>query len=116
MIIRQINGQNDWQFGKGLASYAFDEQAVEENVQTRLKSWVNDCFFALRDGIDWRARLDVGQEAELKDELTAAILQSYGVISVDSVTLTRDTKRNLVVTYTISTIFGQAFTGLLSQS
>jgi hypothetical protein len=116
VIIRNLDSLGDWRFGKGLQSYARDEQAVEVNVATRLRSWIGDCFFALQDGIDWRSRLDIGQEEALKEELKACILQSYGVVSVDSVTLTKDADRRVIVAYQMSTIFGQGFTGALAQA
>ena len=54
MIMRAITPSGDWTFGKGLADYAQAEAAIEENILTWLQSWVGNCFFALKDGIDWR--------------------------------------------------------------
>lgn len=117
MIIRQLDATGDWQFGKGLANYAYNQQAVEENIQTRIKSWVGDCFFALDEGVDWKSRLDVGQKINLQNELKAIILQSYGVVSVDSVVVVfgGDT-RLFTLTYVIDTIFSSNVQQTLQQS
>jgi len=110
MIFRQLTSAGDWTFGKGKAGYAVEEQAIELNIKTRLQSWKGDCFFALGDFVDWLGRLDKGQETNLLNELKSIILQSYGVVSVDSMTSVLDrTTRNCLVTYRISTVFSQSF-------
>lgn len=117
MIFRKVDASNDWGFGKGLSNYARDEEAVEQNIKTRLLSWVGDCFFALNEGIDWKSRLDVGQKASLEQELRAQILQSYGVIGVNSVDVVfSGTTRLFTVTYNITTFFSQSFQATLSQA
>lgn len=110
MIIRRVNGENDWQFGKGLSSYARDEQAIEQNILTRLQEWIGDCFWAKRAGIDWRARLDVGQDGNLIEEIRACILRSFGAVGVGNVVLTRDGQRRVTVVYAVETLFGETFT------
>lgn len=115
MIFRQITASGDWTFGKGKAGYATDEDAIELNIITRLRSWKGDCFFALGDFVDWLSRLDKGQEANLLAEIKSVILQSYGVFSVESISgfLDRST-RNYVLTATINTIFGTVFLNSLN--
>lgn len=116
MIIRKLDSTHDWTFGKGLANYAVNEQAIEENIQTRLLSWVGDCFFALDEGVDWKSRLDIGQMDNLKNELRTVIAQSAGVVSVNSVTVTfAGGDRLFTATYNIDTQFGQGFQNTLTQ-
>lgn len=116
MIIRKIDSQGDWEFGKGLSSYAADEQAVDENIKTRILSWTNDCFFALQEGVDWRGRLDVGQQSALVDEIKSLILRSYGVVGINSIdAIFNGNTRNITVTYNIDTIFGSAFQAQLQN-
>lgn len=117
MIIRKVDSDNDWNFGKGIADYARDEDAIEENLKTRLLSWLNDCFFALNEGVDWKSRLDVGQKDNLTLELRSIILQSYGVVGINSliVDLSGST-RLFTVTYDIITFFSQSFQSELSQA
>jgi len=117
MIIRKIDGENDWDFGHGLSDYSKDDAAIAENIRTRLLSWVGDCFFAVQEGIDWRQRLDIGQQQALKDELQSSILQSFGVVAVNSVELVFDgVTRLATITYNIQTIFSPAFQTVIQQS
>lgn len=117
MIIRKIDASNDWDFGHGLSDYAKDDNAIAENIQTRLLSWVGDCFFAIQEGVDWRQRLDIGQQQELKDELQSVILQSFGVMAINSFTLVFDgVTRVALITYNIQTIFSPSFQTVIRQS
>lgn len=118
MIIRKINPTTrDWQFGKGLSGYATAEAAIEENIQTRILSWTSDCFFALADGIDWRSRLDVGQQRALRDEIAALILKSFGVVAVNSVDMIFDAASRLeTVKYNIDTIYSSNFQAAIAAA
>ena len=110
MIFRALTPLGDWSFGAGLNNYARNEDAIDLNIKTRLLSWVGNCFFALQDGIDWKTRLDKGQQQNLINELKAEILQSYGVVGINSVSYTFDaSRRALVVMYNIQTIFSPSF-------
>lgn len=117
MIFRKVDSSNDWNFGKGISDYTRNEEAIAENVKTRILSWTNDCFFALNEGVDWRSRLDVGQQTALKNEVKSIILQSYGVIGVNNMEVVfSGTTRLFTVTYDIITFFSQSFERELSQA
>ncbi len=117
MIIRKVDGANDWLFGKGLSDYARDELAVQENIQTRVLSWLGDCFFALQEGVDWKSRLDVGQEQAILDDVKAVILQSFGVVAVNSIVGTFNSRSRLfTIEYQIQTIYSPSFEGVISQA
>lgn len=114
---RAIDAAGDWTFGKGLSNYAMDEAAIELNIATRLRSWVGNCPFAMQDGIDWLSRLDVGQEAALLNDLRTLILQSQGVVGINTVSYNLDRQtRNFTVTYNIVTIYNQAFQAQVTQA
>lgn len=115
MIFRQITAINDWTFGKGVSGYATAEAAIELNIRTRLQSWKGNCFFGLDDFVDWLGRLDKGQQINLNNELKNVILQSFGVIGVNSIvgSLNDDT-RHYSVTYDIQTIYGTSFINTLN--
>ncbi len=116
MIMRALTSDGDWSFGKGLADYNQAEPAVEENILTWLQSWVNNCFFALKDGVDWQNLLDVGQAANLVDSLRANILQRYGVVGVNSMDVRFDRRtRHIAITANITTIYSQSFQLELTQ-
>ena len=106
MIIRSLDSGHDWNFGQGKESYLGNNDAVAENVQTRLLSFKNDCFFAMGAGIDW-VRL-LGSKNTLQEILLtvrSVILASYGVTKVNSISPSVDANRALKVTYNIDTIF-----------
>ncbi len=117
MIFRQLTANGDWLFGKGINDYATAEAAIQLNIRTRLLSWVGDCFFALSDGIDWRSRLDVGQQTELIDELQSNLLKAFGVIGINGVQAVFDgITRNIRIVYNVQTIYSPAFEATLVQS
>lgn len=117
MIFRQLNAQGDWLFGQGVSGYATQEQAIELNIKTRLLSWTGDCFFAQNDFVDWLQRLDKGQSTNLTNELKYVILQSFGVVSVTSITGTlNDQTRAYECLASIQTIYGSNFQFALNQS
>jgi hypothetical protein len=114
VIIRKVDAENDWRFGKGKSDYARDDQAIQQNVKTRVLSWVGDCFFAMKEGVDWRERLDVGQKDAMLDEVKGIILQSVGVVGINSAVVEfNETTRSIQITYDIETIFSQSFQGLI---
>lgn len=116
MIIRALTPNGDWTFGKGLADYNQNEQAVEENILTWLQSWVGNCFFALRDGVDWQNLLDVGQQANLTDSIRLNILQRYGVVGINKLDVVFDRRtRHISITAAIQTIYSRSFQLELSQ-
>ena len=82
MIIRATTKTNDWTFGKGLQDYFINEAAVEANIRTKLLEWVGDCYFNQLAGVDWKNRLDVGQQANLAVEIKQVILQCFGVVQI----------------------------------
>lgn len=86
MIMRGITSTNDWIYGNGLNSYFTGEAAIEANIKTKLLEWGGNCYFNLPAGIDWKNRLDVGQQQSLLIEIKNLILQCYGVVSIISLT------------------------------
>ena len=109
MIIRKTDNDGDFSYGKGLSDYCRNEAAVDENIKTRLLSWLNDCPFAMTDGVDYKNLLEKGQQANLLLALKTMILASYGVIGITAVTANLDANRNLSVSYNIDTIYGNNF-------
>lgn len=113
---RALDDTGDWKFGKGVSDITVDQNAIALNVRTRVLSWAGDCFFALTDGVDWRSRLDAGQQAALTEELKAVILQSYGVVGINSITpVFKSGTRSLTVTFDIQTIFSTSFQQTIKQ-
>ena len=107
MIFRSLDSLGDWNFGKGLESYAINDQAIAFNIQTSILSFYKDCWFDPAAGIDWLRLLGSNAtQQEIQLTVRGVILQCYGVTQVNSVVaLVND--RSLTVTYNINTIFSQ---------
>lgn len=106
MIIRATTPTNDWTYGKSLQDYFINEPAIEANVRTKLLEWVGDCFFNQLAGIDWKNRLDVGQQQALIVEMKQLVLQCYGIVSiVEFQAIFNGTTRFDSITMTLQTIY-----------
>ncbi len=107
MIFRALGTDNDWTFGKGNENYLRGQDAVAANIRTRLLSFLNNCFFDTNAGVDWILYLgSLNKQDELVLRARVVILQSYGVVSVNSIAfnLNRVTRQG-VLTYNINTIY-----------
>ena len=118
MNFRALTASNDWLFGQGRESYAFGEAAVGLNIKTRLLSFINNCFFDMTAGIDWFTYLGLpGKQQQTLLSIRANILQAYGVVSINSVTLNlNDATRTAVITININTIYSQNYIQSLQVS
>lgn len=114
MTIRNLDQNDDWTFGAGRQNYLRDELAIELNIKTRLKSFLNDCFWAMDFGIDWWNLLGTNNpmaESNIILQCRKVIADSYGVVNIDTVTATTDrATRKLTVTFTIATIYSRTLT------
>lgn len=106
MIVRALNSSNDWTFGQGLQNYKSGNLAVQQEIQTNVLFFLNDCFFALNKGIDWFNLLGGKNQALLNLQVTSAILNSPGVLNLLqlSINLIHET-RALTIEYTVNTIY-----------
>ena len=115
MIIRNLNAQHDWTFGSGLSNYLSGNAAIGLNIETRILSWLNDCFFDMGAGIDWANRLgSKNQRTLLELDLRRIILQSYGVTGIVSFS-TSLIGRAFTADYVINTIFSQGYRNTITQ-
>ena len=113
MRVRAITSEREWTFGKGKQSYKIDDEAIAQNVQTRVLSFLGDCFFDTNAGIDWWNLLGVGRRDDLLRSIQLTILGTEGVVAINSVDYyTKD--RMLVVTYDIKTVYSSSYTGNLT--
>lgn len=109
MIIRALDNNHDFTFGLGLQNYLRDQNAVALNIKTRLLSFFNNCFFDLEAGIDWFRLLGTkNTEQELQLQCRSVILQSYGVIKINSFSSSIQ-NRGAIIQYNIDTIFSSKF-------
>lgn len=116
MIIRDLDTNHDWLFGQGKSNFLSGEPAIALNIETRILSWLNDCFFDLGAGIDWLNVLgSKGQENMLNINLRRIILQSYGVTGIVNLYITLNENRQFMASYTINTIYSQNYQNTLTQ-
>lgn len=111
MIIRILDSSHDWTFGKGIQDYYFKQNAIAENIQTRLLSFFNDCFFDYYEGIDWLRLLGTpGTKQEITLTCRAKILQSVGVLRVNSLNVfLREENRAITLSFNIDTVYTSNF-------
>ena len=117
MIIRNLDANHDWTWGSSKANYIGGDDAIGLNINTRLLSWLNDCFFDMGAGIDWLNLLgSLGQRNMLDMNLRRVILQSYGVKGLTSFyTNLNPQSRLFTANYTVNTIYSAAYQNSLKQ-
>lgn len=106
MIVRSVDGDNDWNFGKGKSDYRSGDEAIAQNIKTRLMSFVNDCFFDMPAGLDWWNLLGSKNLIGLRIAVRQCILETDGVNSLVEVSTNLDENRNLSISYEVTTMSG----------
>lgn len=107
MIVRGLDDEGDWLFGKGKNDYKAANNAVAQAIQTRLGSFLGDCFFDLQAGLDWFSILGTKDQTVVSLAIRSAILNTENVTGILEIVnnLDRDT-RELTVSYKVQTTFG----------
>ena len=106
MIVRALDADHDWTFGSGLANYYQANSAIVQNINTRLNSFLGNCFFDLNSGIDWFNLLGSKNEASLQLYISTQILKSEGVTGINQLLVDLDhSTRGLTVQYEVQTIY-----------
>ena len=119
LIVRRLDSNGDWCFGASLNDYLSQNRAVAQNLQTRLNSFLGNCFFDLGAGVNWLGFLggSAVNAPQLVLSVTSVILNTAGVQApigstsgaIQSLTTSLDPKtRKLVMVYAVSTIYGSA--------
>lgn len=109
MIFRQLDDNGDWTFGSGKNNFTTRNQAIGLNIATRLRSWVNDCFFAQKSGVDYTNLFGSKSQQQLLESSQQRIIsQSYGITAILSFSAIYN-NRNQKVVCNIATIFSPNF-------
>ncbi len=104
MIIRAIDESYDWLFGKGRNDYLSGNSAIIQNINTRLNSFLGDCFFDLNGGLDWFNLLGGKNQLALNLAISARILNTPFVVQLTQLFINLDHRtRRLTVKYTVKT-------------
>lgn len=117
MRVRAIDDNNDWTYGQGQNNYKSGQNAIQQNIQTRLQSFLGDCFFNLAAGIDWFNLLGQKSLLQLQLAISAVILNTEGVSGIVSLNFDLQTDRNLIISYSV-TVYGttQVVVGTLATA
>jgi hypothetical protein len=111
MIFRCLDTNGDWTFGKGVQNYLRENDAIAKNIETKLKQFYSECFFAPTDGIPWFNVLGSKDSTPLLVALRTLIMNCYGVVRIADATFSIDSNRKLNVTYVIDTIYSTGVIG-----
>jgi hypothetical protein len=107
MIVRSIDAENDWNFGKGKNDYKSANDAIAQNIKTRLQSFLGDCFFDIAAGIDWFNLLGSKNQLALSLEINAVILNTENVTGIKQLFVSL-TDRVFEVSYRVQTTYSVA--------
>ena len=101
-----ING--DWTLGAGLANYIEEDDAIAQNVVTRIKSFQNDWFLDTSKNIDWLNILgSKNNELIIISEVTRVVKETNGVINVNSVEVISTDNRNATIEIDYDSIYNE---------
>lgn len=116
MIMRNLTSDGDWTFGSGKQNYVARDEAIKLNIKTRILSWVNDCFFDMKAGIDWINRLGKKNQFNLlQQDLSTLILKSEGVSGLNSFQAYVE-NREFYATYNIVTSYSPSVIQTIQRS
>lgn len=115
MIIRGLDTNGDWTFGRGRANYQSATGAVALHLQTRLYMVQGDCFFDADGWIDWFNLLGSRERAGLVYAVRSIILNTDGVARLNSVDVSLDPNRRATLAYDVTSIYNTPIYGQVFQ-
>lgn len=108
MIVRELDSNHDWLFGKGKNNYLSKTAAIVQNINTRLNSFLGDCFFDAGAGIDWFNLLGAKDKTALSLAIGAVILNTQNVTGLVQLSLSVDAQRKVTIRYQVQTSYSTA--------
>lgn len=109
MSFRNLDDKHDWVFGSGRNDYVEENQEIALNLETRILSFLGDCFFAINEGIDWFNLLDYRYQDRLELAVQEVIKNTPGVIGINDIQILLGANRKITLTYDIRTIFTESY-------
>lgn len=106
MLVSKLDSNGDWEFGQSLNNYVINVRAIEQSIQTRVSSFLGDCFFDMNAGIDWFNFLG-GSKSQLALELAVAsvILNTTDVVGINLLSVSLTAARAFSVSYQVQTTY-----------
>ena len=107
MRVSRLNRDDDWTFGKGRANYATRSAAIGQNLRTRIRSFTQDWFADVNDGIPWIELLgQKGTQPRILRQLEARVLATEGVRRINRLRVRSiDEHRRAVIELSVTDIF-----------
>lgn len=106
MIVRALTNDGDWTFGSGTSNYLTLNNAIAQSIQTRLSTFLGECFFNVTVGVDWWNLIGYKNKSLLNLQCSTVITNTFGVVGIVSFSLNLDPiTRALSVHYVVKTIY-----------
>lgn len=109
MLVRRLDENWDMTFGHGLTNYARDQEAVSQNVKSKLQLLRAEWFLDVDAGVPYLQEIMVKPaDLQLAEALIKqTILETEGISELITFELVfnRDTRR-MVINATVATIYG----------
>jgi hypothetical protein len=108
MIVRALDVNGDWVFGIGTSAYLSGNAAIAQDIQTRLSSFLGDCFFDTGAGIDWFNLLGGKDLTALNLAVAAVILNTNNVTGGLQLSVVYNpATRSVTIKYQVQTTYSQ---------
>lgn len=105
MRVRALTQDHDWMFGKGQNDYLRGNAAIAQNINTRLSSFLGNCFFDLGAGIDWFNLLGAKDQTALNLSISTVILNTAEVTGILQLSVGLNGAREFSVQYKVQTVY-----------
>ena len=112
--VRALDENHDWTFGRGKSNYKKNSAAVAQNIDTRLNSYLGDCFFDTASGIDWFNLMGGKDKGAVERAVRTIILNTDGVTGGLALSISVDEDRVMTITYSVDTVYGRAASGVVT--
>jgi len=118
MRVSGLDSNDDWRFGKGKANYLTGRKAIAQNVRTRLRSFANDWYLDVEEGIPWIQLLgNPGTERRILRSVERTVLQTEGVLQVTRLEIVRrDGNRGVTIRVDYTDVYGETASEILEQT
>lgn len=107
----------DWTFGQSTNNFQQNQNAVIQNIRTRLLVLLGECFFSTSSGIDWLTLLGSKQTGPLNLAIASMIINTDGVTGIVSLDANLNhVTREYTITYQVQTVYSVTMVGEFTYS
>ena len=104
MIVRELDNNHDWTFGRGFTNYLNGSDSIAQCVKTKLFALKRDWFLNRDDGIAWFDYLTKNPNTkQLEIDVRTEIFKVEGVLNIDEFDILLDPENRqflIQITYT----------------